>query len=60
MQHSVAELLELYVLASEEQKATLIQLMIAKIIFHPDEIKIGVYGHLEEKALLTRKRKFAL
>ena len=46
---------ELYELASEEQKATLMQLLIAKIVFHPDEIKIGVYGDLDEKVLLTSK-----
>ena len=48
---------ELYDLASDEQKATLLQLMISKVIFKPDEIKIGIYGDIDEKAERVEKKE---
>ena len=47
---SLVRFSELYDVATDEQKSTLLQLLISQIIFHPDEIKIQVYGDLKKKA----------
>ena len=42
---------ELYEIASDEQKASLLQLMIKKVVLYPDKIKIYVYGDIAERTI---------